>query len=114
MDAGDPSNVKRKDSPPPPVKKAPDTKSSPPPSVAKKEPDQKGLPKPPEAKSDTDSILGTHWEASEDHQQAKAGPPPAKSGRPPRTDDEVRQALENMGFKIVEKTNIRCVPWLLD
>jgi hypothetical protein len=101
VDAADPSNVKRKDPPAPPVKKPPATDSPPP--IAKKEADQKNAPTPVKEKRDTDSLLGTHWDAADDHKQAKATPPPAKSGRPPRTDDEVRQALESMGFKIVEK-----------
>jgi hypothetical protein len=103
FDASGPLDVKRTDSPPSPIKKAPETKSSPQPPVAKKEPAQKSAPMPPKAKPDTDSLLGVHWDAADDHKQAKAAPPPSKSGRPPRTDDEVRQALESMGFKIVEK-----------
>jgi hypothetical protein len=32
---------------------------------------------PPEVPSDTDSLLGVHWDPSDDHPQAKSEPPPA-------------------------------------
>jgi hypothetical protein len=71
--------------------------------------DAKSKPKPgsesakaAKPKSDTDSLLGVHWPSGDDKQQSTATPAPnAVSSRAPRSESEARQAIENMGFKIV-------------
>jgi len=89
IDKDEQLTVKRQASPPPPVKK---------------EPAARTLPQPQQPKSDGDSLLGVHWSPSDDKQAAKTTRTDTPSLQAPRSEDEVRQALENMGFKIVEKT----------
>jgi hypothetical protein len=51
--------------------------------------------------SDNDSLLGVHWPSGDDRQQGTAAPAPqAAPSWAPRTESEVRQGIENMGFRI--------------
>lgn len=67
-------------------------------------------PDPSASRSSGDTLLGEQWRSSDEKQETKATPPPSPYNQAPRTESEVRRALENMGFKIVKQGTIGAYP----